>query len=147
MLYVLVQPSLRDVIVWCEEAADCYGVAARTVNDRDLATLFDRLAHSRRAMATVLGGFLEPTASPGAPPNRDPDMGQRLFGRLKAVLIGDPRRILIDRCERTDRAFARSLAEVRDSGWPDRLNCQLALFLGEVTAALGLLAVARVRVP
>jgi hypothetical protein len=147
MLYPLVHPTLSDVVILCEEAYEGYIAASRVATDGELATLFRTLGAARREMACTLAAFLDVSELPALPGGRDPDpdMAQRLFGRLKSVLGGDPRRILIERCERADRAFARCLGDIYEAGLPSRSNEQLRIILSEVTAALGLLAAARVR--
>lgn len=131
---------LDEIIVLCEMAAATYRTSSHQTADHELATLFTTLATARGQMAAGLRAL-----SPSAPKPLPSSSGRPLLTRLKAAFAGDQRRTLIDDCERSDATLARRLADTADGVWPAQLGDTLRRFRSEVTAALGLLAAARIR--
>lgn len=142
MLDVPPERALDEIIVLCETARETYLASSRLTSDSDLATLFTTLGSARGEMTVRLRGRSRPFAARRASSPRRP---RRFVGLIRTIWPGDHRRALIEDCEYDDRLLARRLVDADNIAWPETLATSLRYCLGEVTAALGLLAAARTR--
>lgn len=131
-----------------ELANDCweaYGQAAEWAGPEDLKHLFETLGQRRRHMAEA---FEDQVRAMGHQP-RDRDTSKatalRLVARLKATLVHERPRALVEECERADNALATRLREAETRTLPGGARDLPRLFHAEVVAALGQLAAVRVK--
>lgn len=128
------------------DAWEAYGQAATWAEPEDLSVLLATLGRRRREMALELEARI--AADGHRPRDRDTTAGvaHRILARLKATFVADRARTVVDECERADAALAHRLAVADDRSLSDDVAALLRGFHAEVVAALGQLAVAKIRI-
>lgn len=125
-----------------DQAGDEAGQWHRTP---DLAALLHTLGAQRRAMACELERQVALTGHRPRDRDTNPGTAHRLLARLRGTFVGDRGRALIEECERADTVFAHRLATTDERLLPEGLPGMLRTWHAEVVAALGQLAVTKVR--
>lgn len=139
--------ALNDLIKLADTSAETYETAAQVVTGQDagLAALFTELAGGRRAMEAELRALDRSIGD--LPHDADEDYATMhdLFVRLRGLFAGDERRALIEECETADQEFSQRLLTAQQLQLPDTVAARLKQYHFDVTAALGRLAAARMR--
>jgi uncharacterized protein (TIGR02284 family) len=139
--------ALNDLIKLADTAAETYETAARVVLDHeaDLAALFDELGEQRRGMEGELRAF--DLSLGDLPHDADADYAtvHDLYVRLRGLFSSDERRALVEECEAADQGLANGLLTALRLPLPEPMAATLKRYQYEVTAAIGRLAAARMR--
>lgn len=139
--------ALNDLIKLADTAAETYETAARVVveHEGDLAALFAELGEQRRRMEAELRAMDRSLGD--LPHDADEDYAtvHDLFVRLRGLFASDERRALIDECETADQELAARLLSALTLRLPEAMAARLKQYQYEVTAALGRLAAAKMR--
>lgn len=139
--------ALNDLIKLADTAAETFETAARVIADHeaDLAVLFGELGERRRAMETELRALDRSLGD--LPHDADADYAtvHDLFVRLRGLFASDERRALVDECEAADQDLANGLIAALHLPLPEAMAATLKHYQYDVTAALGRLAAARMR--
>lgn len=139
--------ALNDLIKLSDTAAETYETAARVVGeeDADLATLFAELGAQRRRMEADLRAMDRSLGD--LPQDADEDYAtvHDLFVRLRGLFAADERRTLIVECETADQDLSVRLMSALNLTLPEAMAARLKQEQYEVTAALGRLAAAKMR--
>lgn len=139
--------ALNDLIRLADTAAETFETAARVIADHEaaLAALFAELGEQRRAMETELRSLDRSLGD--LPHEADDDYAtvHDLYVRLRGLFASDERRALVDECETVDQDLATGLITALQLPLPEAMATTLKQYQYEVTAALGRLAAARMR--
>lgn len=139
--------ALNDLIKLADTAAETYETAAVVMADHeaDLAALFVELGEQRRTMEAELRTLDRSLGD--LPHDADDDYAtvHDLYVRLRGLFASDERRALVDECESADQDLATGLITALHLALPEAMAVTLKQYQYEVTAALGRLAAARMR--
>lgn len=139
--------ALNDLIKLADIAAETYETAARVVagHQADLAALFNELAEQRRAMEAELRGVDRSLGDLPHDADEDYTTVHDLYVRLRGLFSRDERRSLVEECEAEDHHLANGLLAALRLPLPEPIAATLRGYQFEITAALGRLAAARMR--
>jgi uncharacterized protein (TIGR02284 family) len=92
------QMALQEVEKLSLGGVHRYTAAAKRVEDKELAVLFDELAAERQRQAEELADHIRATGDLPCSPDPDREDVHELFSSLRSLLTGDQRISLIDEC-------------------------------------------------
>lgn len=139
--------ALNDLIKLADTAAETFETASRVVadHDADLLALFTGLAEQRRTMESELRSLDRSLGDLPREADDDYTAVHDLYVRLRGLFSGDERRALVEECESADQDLTAGLIAALQVRMPEPMVATLKRYQYEVTAALGRLAVVRLR--